>query len=224
MRPRAARASAPTRRVGSRLVVRTASLIVALLTATAIASRISDDAVAAHQICMQVLLFLALSLDALAIAGQAMVGRFLGASSAHDARAVGRRLIELGVVVGLLFGARGRGRAPVAGGRVHQRPRRAPPHPRGALDRRRAAAARRGRVRARRRAHRRGRRRLPRAGDAGGDGRRVPPGRAAGRRARRRPALALGRARAVDAGPLRGHGRPASAPPAGRSPARSHAP
>ena len=36
-------------------MVRTASLIVALLTATAIASRISDDAVAAHQICMQVL-------------------------------------------------------------------------------------------------------------------------------------------------------------------------
>jgi putative MATE family efflux protein len=86
------------------LVVRTASLIVALLTATAIASRISDDAVAAHQICMQIFLFLALSLDALAIAGQAMVGRFLGASSTHDARAVGRRLLELGVVVGVLFG------------------------------------------------------------------------------------------------------------------------
>ena len=84
-------------------MVRTASLIVALLTATAIASRISDDAVAAHQICMQVLLFLALSLDALAIAGQAMVGRFLGASSRHDARAVGRRLIEIGIAVGLLF-------------------------------------------------------------------------------------------------------------------------
>jgi putative MATE family efflux protein len=104
MRPRATgvRANAT---VGSRLVVRTASLIVALLSATAIASRISDDAVAAHQICMQVLLFLALSLDALAIAGQAMVGRFLGASRTHDARAVGRRLLELGVVVGMLFGA-----------------------------------------------------------------------------------------------------------------------
>jgi putative MATE family efflux protein len=90
--------------VGSRLVVRTAALLVALLTATAIASRISDDAVAAQQICVQVLLFLALSLDALAIAGQAMVGRYLGASSTGDARAVGRRLLELGVVVGVLFG------------------------------------------------------------------------------------------------------------------------
>jgi len=90
--------------VGSRLVVRTASLILALLTTTAIAARISDDAVAAHQICMQVFLLLALSLDALAIAGQAMVGRFLGASSAHDARSVGRRLLELGIIVGTLFG------------------------------------------------------------------------------------------------------------------------
>jgi MATE family, multidrug efflux pump len=90
--------------VGSRLVVRTASLIVALLTATAIASRISDDAVAAQTICVQVLLFLALSLDALAIAGQAMVGRFLGASSTLDARALARRLIELGIVVGVVFG------------------------------------------------------------------------------------------------------------------------
>jgi putative MATE family efflux protein len=103
VRPRAQGIRA-TATFGSRLVVRTASLIVALLTATAIASRISDDAVAAHQICMQVLLFLALSLDALAIAGQAMVGRFLGASSVHDARAVGRRLIELGIGVGVLFG------------------------------------------------------------------------------------------------------------------------
>ncbi len=33
-----------------------------------------------------------------------MVGRFLGAESGHDARAVGRRLLELGVVVGVVFG------------------------------------------------------------------------------------------------------------------------
>jgi putative MATE family efflux protein len=91
-------------KVGSRLIVRTASLIVALLTATAIASRIGDRAVAAHQIALQVLLFLALSLDALAIAGQAMIGRFLGAASVVDARVAARRLVELGVGVGVLFG------------------------------------------------------------------------------------------------------------------------
>jgi putative MATE family efflux protein len=90
-------------RVGSRLVVRTASLIAAFVTATAIASRISDDAVAAQQVCMQVLLFLAFALDALAIAGQAMVGRFLGAASTVDAKSAARRLLELGVAVGVLF-------------------------------------------------------------------------------------------------------------------------
>ena len=70
-------------RVGSRLVVRTGSLLAAVLAATAIASRIGDDAVAAHQIAYQVFLLLALSLDALAIAAQAMIGRSLGADDPH---------------------------------------------------------------------------------------------------------------------------------------------
>ena len=91
--------------VGSRLVVRTAALLVTLLTATAIASRFGDDDVAAHQVAMQILLLLALSLDALAIAAQAMVGRFLGADSIGDARVVSRRIIEWGIVVGCGFGA-----------------------------------------------------------------------------------------------------------------------
>jgi putative MATE family efflux protein len=91
-------------RVGSRLVVRTASLVTTFVTATAIASRISDDAVAAQQVCAQVLLFLAFALDALAIAGQAMVGRFLGASSRVDAQSAARRLLELGIGVGVVFG------------------------------------------------------------------------------------------------------------------------
>jgi putative MATE family efflux protein len=91
-------------RVGSRLVVRTASLVTTFVTATAIASRISDDAVAAQQVCAQVLLFLAFALDSLAIAGQAMVGRFLGAAARVDAKAAARRLLELGVGVGVVLG------------------------------------------------------------------------------------------------------------------------
>jgi putative MATE family efflux protein len=90
-------------RVGSRLVLRTASLIAAIVTATAIAARMSDDAVGAQQICMQVLLFLAFALDALAIAGQAMIGRFLGADSPADAKSAGRRLLELGIGTGIVF-------------------------------------------------------------------------------------------------------------------------
>ncbi|HEX5587189.1 MAG TPA: MATE family efflux transporter [Acidimicrobiia bacterium] len=90
--------------VGSRLVVRTGALLVTLLTATAIASRFGDDDVAAQQITMQVMLLLALSLDALAIAAQAMIGRFLGADAGAEARVVARRIIEWGLVVGCVVG------------------------------------------------------------------------------------------------------------------------
>jgi putative MATE family efflux protein len=103
VRPQAAgiRAAAS---VGGRLVIRTGSLLAAFLAATAIASRIGDDDVAAHQIAFQVFLSLGLSLDALAIAGQAMTGRFLGADDAGGARNAARRMIEWGVVVGVVFG------------------------------------------------------------------------------------------------------------------------
>jgi putative MATE family efflux protein len=90
--------------VGGPLMVRTASLLTVFLATTALAARISDDAVAAHQIAFQVFLLLALSLDALAIAAQAMIGRSLGADDAVQARAAARRMIELGLVVGVGFG------------------------------------------------------------------------------------------------------------------------
>jgi putative MATE family efflux protein len=95
---------AQTARVGGPLMVRTASLLVVFLATTNLAARISDDAVAAHQIAYQVFLLLALSMDALAIAAQAMIGRSLGALDAAGARAMGRRMLEWGVVVGIGFG------------------------------------------------------------------------------------------------------------------------
>jgi putative MATE family efflux protein len=90
--------------VGGPLIVRTASLLAVFLATTALAARISDDAVAAHQIAFQVFILLALSLDALAIAAQAMIGRSLGADDPHQARAAARRMIEWGVAVGVGFG------------------------------------------------------------------------------------------------------------------------
>ena len=90
--------------VGGPLIVRTASLLVVFLAMTNLAARISDDAVAANQIAFGIFLFLALSLDALAIAGQAMVGRFLGAADAPEARAAACRMMEWGVLIGFGFG------------------------------------------------------------------------------------------------------------------------
>ena len=90
--------------VGGQLVLRTASLLLALTAATAVASRIGDADVAAHQIAFQLWLFLGLALDAVAIAGQAMIGRFLGGDDPVQARAAARRMIEWSIIAGLVLG------------------------------------------------------------------------------------------------------------------------
>jgi putative MATE family efflux protein len=89
--------------VGRDLFVRTGSLLTALAVATAVASRLGAVDLGAHQIAFQLWSFLALVLDAIAIAGQAMIGRFLGAGAADDARAAGRRMVQWGVVAGVVF-------------------------------------------------------------------------------------------------------------------------
>ncbi len=88
--------------VGGHLTVRTASLLAVFLVTTAIASRIGDTEVAAHQIAWQLWYFLALALDAVAIAAQAIVGRDLGAADAAATRRSSRRMIEWGVVAGVV--------------------------------------------------------------------------------------------------------------------------
>ncbi len=90
--------------IGAYLTVRTGSLLLAFTAATSIASRIGDAQVAAHQIAFQLWLLLALCLDAIAIAGQAIVGRALGANDAALTRAASRRMLEWGVMVGVVLG------------------------------------------------------------------------------------------------------------------------
>jgi putative MATE family efflux protein len=90
--------------VGRDLFLRTAALRGSLLLSTGVATRIGTVDVAAHQIAFEVWSFLALVLDALAIAGQAMIGRFLGAGSVADARRAGRRLLEWGLAAGVVLG------------------------------------------------------------------------------------------------------------------------
>ena len=90
--------------VGRDLFVRTAALRLALTVATAVAARLGPIDLGAHQIAFELWSFLALVLDSLAIAGQAMVGRLLGADDAVGARLAGRRMIEWGVAVGLVLG------------------------------------------------------------------------------------------------------------------------
>ncbi|AUY50776.1 MATE family efflux transporter [Streptomyces sp. CB01881] len=91
-------------RAGGPLMVRTLSLRAILMIATAVAAGLGDDEIAAHQIAMTVFLFIAFALDAIAIAGQAIIGRYLGAEDVPGAKAATRRMIEWGVGSGLVLG------------------------------------------------------------------------------------------------------------------------
>ncbi|QMU79873.1 MATE family efflux transporter [Streptacidiphilus sp. PB12-B1b] len=90
---------------GAPLLVRTLSLRAVLLIATAVAARLGDASIAAHQVAMSLWSFLAFALDAIAIAGQAIIGRCLGAGDAAGARAATRRMVEWGAGGGVVLGA-----------------------------------------------------------------------------------------------------------------------
>jgi putative MATE family efflux protein len=90
---------------GASLVVRTLALQVVLVVTTALAARMGDAAIAAHQIAFRIWLLLALALDAIAIAGQAITGRYLGAGDVAGARAATARMTAWGAVYGVVFGA-----------------------------------------------------------------------------------------------------------------------
>ncbi len=91
-------------RAGVPLVVRTVTLRAALLLMTYVATAAGTVAVAAHQVAFTTWMFLSLMLDAVAIAGQAIVGRYLGAADVAGTRAATRRMVEWGVLSGVLLG------------------------------------------------------------------------------------------------------------------------
>ena len=94
----------PFLKIGWELAVRTFSLLATLTLATAVATRLGVLEVAAHQVAAQLWLFLALTVDALAIAAQALVAKYLGEGKREEARAVSNRLLFLGLGVGVLLG------------------------------------------------------------------------------------------------------------------------
>lgn len=91
-------------KIGGQIVIRTGALLAGFLTATAIAARIGDADVAAHQVAFQLWLFLALVLDAIAIAAQALLGKYLGAGDPRQARAVSWRMVQWGLALGVALG------------------------------------------------------------------------------------------------------------------------
>ena len=95
----------PLARIGGEIFVRTGALYGSFLVASAVLARMGEDSLAAHLIAFQLFVFLALVLDSVAIAGQVIVGRALGAGDAEGARRAARRMIEWAVVAGAAFGA-----------------------------------------------------------------------------------------------------------------------
>ncbi|GAT83981.1 multidrug transporter MatE [Streptomyces sp. F-3] len=103
LRPDAAgiRASA---QAGVPLLIRTLSLRAILMIATAVAARLGDADIAAHQIILSLWSLLAFALDAIAIAGQAIIGRYLGAADVEGAKGACRRMVQWGTAVGFCLG------------------------------------------------------------------------------------------------------------------------
>ncbi len=90
-------------RMGGHILVRTGSLLLAFLVAGAVLARVGAASLGAHQVAFQLFIFLALVLDAIAIAGQVLVGRMLGAGRSDEAWAAARRMCWWSVLVGLVM-------------------------------------------------------------------------------------------------------------------------
>ena len=89
---------------GVALVVRTLTLRAALLVTTYGAAGLGAASVATHQLALTVWTFLAFALDAIAIAAQAITGRYLGAGDVAGTRAVTNRMVRWGLVSGVVTG------------------------------------------------------------------------------------------------------------------------
>lgn len=111
-RAHAARASTAPRfveildaaRQGVPLLVRTVTLRAALVLGTLVAADLGDVSLAAHQIAGSIVLLLAFGLDAVAIAGQTLTGRSLGAGDAVRTRELTRRMVGWGAGTGIVAG------------------------------------------------------------------------------------------------------------------------
>jgi len=83
------------------LALRTAAFFAAFTSAAAVAARMGDSQLAAHQIGFQLWILIALALDSIAIAAQTLVGSLLGAGDVAGAWALGRRLLGFGATFGV---------------------------------------------------------------------------------------------------------------------------
>ena len=89
---------------GRDLLLRSAAFQACFLSATAVTARFGAPSVAAHQVVLQLWVFMTTTLDSLAIAAQSLVGAALGRSDVASARRTARRVTAYGVVLGVAAG------------------------------------------------------------------------------------------------------------------------
>ena len=90
--------------MGRDLLARSLAFQACFLSAAAVAARYGAATVAAHQVVLQLWFFMALVLDAVAIAAQSLVGAALGSGDVRRARALARQVGVYGLVLGSGFG------------------------------------------------------------------------------------------------------------------------
>ena len=103
-------------RAGVPLLLRTVTLRASLLLMTFGATALGSTDLAAMQVALTIWTFLAFSLDAIAIAAQALTGRYLGAGDRAGTRTVTGRMLRWGLGSGVVTGLLLAGVAPFVGG------------------------------------------------------------------------------------------------------------
>ncbi|MEP1122521.1 MAG: MATE family efflux transporter [Ilumatobacter sp.] len=90
----------PLLSAGRHLLLRVGAMLMVFTGATSLAARIDDATLAAHSIAITMFLFLALTLDALAVPAQTLVAEELGRGGGGAAE-VNRRAVRLSLIVGV---------------------------------------------------------------------------------------------------------------------------
>jgi putative MATE family efflux protein len=91
----------PLLAAGQHLLVRVGAMLAVFTASTAVAARVDDATLAAHQIVLQVFSLFALVVDALAIPAQTLVAAALGGEGLDAATTIGRRVLRLSLLAGV---------------------------------------------------------------------------------------------------------------------------
>ncbi len=90
----------PLLSAGRHLLLRVGAMLVVFTGATSLAARVDDATLAAHSIAVTMFLFLALTLDALAVPAQTLVAEELGRGGTGAAE-VNRRAVRMSLIIGV---------------------------------------------------------------------------------------------------------------------------